>query len=129
MKQGNADSNHLPRCADCLRMHSMRANYQAAVWRRSLQSCSEVPSPVDQGWVQEDGQLSIKWMSVEPAPAALLEFLSCSCARSCKLPTCTCLTNGLKCTVMCRLRACNNRAEKEEIPHNECSDDEEYKED
>ena len=64
-------------------------------------------------------------MSGEPTPAALLEFLSCSCARSCKLPTCTCLTNGLKCTDMCRLRGCNNRAEEEEMPHEECSDDEE----
>ena len=62
-------------------------------------------------------------MSGEPAPAVLFEFLSCSCPRSCKLPTCTCLTNGLKCTDMCRLRDCNNRAEEEEILDDECSDE------
>ena len=62
-------------------------------------------------------------MSGEPAPAVLLEFLSCSCARSCKLPTCTCLANGLKCTDMCRLRDCNNRAEEEEILDDELSHD------
>jgi len=104
-------------------MHSFSANYQAAIWRRSLQSCPQVPSPVGHGWVEEDGNLSIKWMSGEPAPAVLLEFLSCSCPRSCKLPTCTCLTNGLKCTDMCRLRDCNNRAEEEEILDDECSDE------
>jgi len=60
----------------------------------------------------------------EPAPAALLEFLSCSCTRSCKLPTC--ITSGLKCTDMCRLRDCSNRAEEEEMPDHdgECSEDE-----
>ena len=67
-------------------------------------------------------------MSGEPAPAVILEFLSCYCARSCKLPSCTCLTNGLKCTDMCRLRNCNNRAEEEEILDGERSDDDEEEE-
>ena len=62
-------------------------------------------------------------MSGEPAPAVLLEFLSCSWARSCKLPTCTCLTNSLKCTDMCRLRDCSNRSVEEEVLDGECSDD------
>lgn len=95
-KQGKIDPHQLPPCADSLRTHSLRVNYQAAVWR-SLQSCPQVSSPVDHRWVQEDNKLFIKWMSSEPAPADFFEFLSCSCARSCKLPTCMCLTNGLKC--------------------------------
>ena len=72
-------------------------------------------------------------MSGESASAVLLVFLSCSFARSCKLPSCTYLTKGLKCTDMCRLRDCNNRAEEEEILDDECSaddvdDDDEEKE-
>jgi len=91
-KQGKVDSNQLPPCADCfccLRMCSLRANYQlqAAIWRR-LQSCPQVPSTVGQGWVEEYCYLSIKWMNDKPSPAVLLEFLSCFCARSCKLSTC-----------------------------------------
>ena len=39
-KEGKVNSNQLPPCADCLKMHSLRANYQAAVWRRSLRSNS-----------------------------------------------------------------------------------------
>lgn len=62
-------------------------------------------------------------MSGEPAPAVLLELLSCSCARSCKFPTCTCITNGLKCTDKCRLRNCNNRAEEEEEEEEVYDDD------
>ena len=62
-------------------------------------------------------------MSGESAPAVLLGFLYCSFARSCKLPSCTCLTEGLKCTDMSSLSDCNNRAEEEEILDDECSDD------
>lgn len=129
-KKGKLDSNQLPPCADCLKKHSLRANYQAAIWRRSLQNCPQVPSPIGHGWVQEDGKLVIKWMNGEPAPTAVLEFLSCSCARSCKPPNCTCLTNGLKCTDMCRLRDCDNRAEEEVLDDDdELSDEEEDEED
>ena len=115
-------------------MHSLRANYQAAIWRRCLQNCPQVPTPYGCGWVQDDGHLAIKWISGEPAPTALLEFLSCSCTKSCKSPTCSCITNGLKCTDMCRLRKCDNRPEEdeegeEEDPANdqeeECSDKDE----
>ena len=35
-----------------------------------------------------------------------------------------CLTNGLKCTDMCQLRDCNNRVEEEELPDDECSNNE-----
>ena len=111
-EQGKIDPQQLPPCADSLRTHSLRANYHAFSWRRSLQSCPQVSSPVGHRWVQEDNKLPVKWISSEPAPAAFFEFLPRSCARSCKLPTCMCLTNGLKCTDMCQLRDCNNRVEE-----------------
>ena len=87
----------------------LRTNYQlqAAIWRW-LQSCPQVPSPIGHGWLKEYCNLSIKWMNGEHALAVLLEFLSCFCVRSCKLSTCTCLSNGLKCTDMCCFRNCNN---------------------
>ncbi|KAG0721366.1 hypothetical protein GWK47_046629 [Chionoecetes opilio] len=42
------------------------------------------------------------------------QLLSCKCVRSCELPKCTCLSNGLKCTDMCRLQTCQNKAIEEE---------------
>ena len=39
-------------------------NYQAAIWRRSLQSCPQIPSPVGYGWSIEEGKLIVNWMSV-----------------------------------------------------------------
>ena len=38
-KKGNIDSIHLPPCVDCLFKLASRANFQAAIWKRSLQSC------------------------------------------------------------------------------------------
>ena len=95
VKKAKLESQQLPPCADCLKLHTQRANYQAAIWKRSLQGCPNVPSPTGHGWIHEDAKLVIKWMDGEPAPTAGLEFLSCSCTRSCKPSSCTCIINGL----------------------------------
>ena len=39
-------------------------NYQAAIWRRSLQSSPLIPSPVGYGWSIEEGKLIVNWMSL-----------------------------------------------------------------
>ena len=56
-------------------------------------------------------------MRGSPAPDAVLQLLSCKCARSCKLPECTCLVNGFKCTDMCKrkLQTYTNQAEEEKL--------------
>jgi len=96
-------------------MHAMRANYQAAIWRRSLQTHPTVPNPTDHEWAtDDDGKLVIDWMRGLPAPDSMLQLLSCKCAGSCKLPDCTCLINGLKCTNMCKLQTCTNQPSDEE---------------
>ena len=89
-------------------MHILRANYQAAIWRRCLELSPSVPCPKDCGWTtDEDGNLAAEWMHGSPAPDAVLQLLSCKCVRSCKLPVCTCLSNDLKCTDMCTLQTCS----------------------
>ena len=130
-KRGEADSSQLPFCEDSLRMHSQRANYQAAIWRRSLQCAAYVPHPKDHGWtVSEDGQLEINWICGLPAPLAVLKLLSCKCARACKLPNCTCLANELKCTDTCKLNTCKNVDGEEPALdmdyYSDESDDEDY---
>ncbi len=114
-RRGEAESSQLPPCKDCLFMHAMRANYQAAIWRRSLKTQPSVPDPKESGWTTDDeGKLVIEWMRGSPAPDAVLQLLSCKCKRSCKLPDCTCLSNGLKCTDMCKLQTCSNQPSEEE---------------
>ena len=60
-----------------------------------------------------DEQLVVHWMDGhfgQPAPEAVLDLLACNCKRKCSLPKCVCLSNGLKCTDMCRLPDCENQA-------------------
>ena len=75
-KKVNVDSNQLPPCDDSLRKHGLRANYQAAIWKRSLKRCPEIPSPLGCGWCTEDGRLATDWMVGLPALKAVLELLS-----------------------------------------------------
>ena len=108
MKRGEVESSQLPPCRDCLIMHAQLANYQAAVWRRSLNPTAEIHNPIKHGWTEEDGKLAILWMRSPPAPDAVLQLLTCKCVCSCKLSSCTCLANRLPCTDMCRLQTCSN---------------------
>ena len=66
---------------------------------------------IGSGWREDGDHFAIDWKSGDPAPAAELELLSFSCTRSCQLPTCSCLANGLKCTDVCKLLDCDNRGE------------------
>ena len=88
--------------------------YELTAWPLyggNLERCQDIPSPVGSGWCTEDGKLVIDWMGDQPAPQAVLEVLSCQCSRSCKLPSCSCVVNGLKCTDMCRLQDCTKKPE------------------
>ena len=70
-KKGRDEPQQLRPCADALNKHMHRANYQTAVWRRSLQANPDVPSPKDHGWKVEKlldkEELSIDWMDGAPA--------------------------------------------------------------
>ncbi|XP_035674790.1 uncharacterized protein LOC118414705 [Branchiostoma floridae] len=113
-KRGSIDSVQLPPCADCLYNHAKRANYVAAIWKKSLESHPVIPSPIGLGWCKDGDQLVIDWMDGEPAPTAVLELLSCSCSKACKITKCSCLKNGLKCTDMCKCMDCDNRPDEED---------------
>ena len=110
-KKGELESYQLPPCRYCLFKHILRANYQALVWKSCLVACPVIPAPIGHGWKHEgeNDAYAIDWMSVNPAPNAVLEFLSCNCSRSCESNRCSCVANGLKCTDMCRLRDCTNQ--------------------
>lgn len=115
-KRGEVESSQLPPCRDCLFLHTQRANYQAALWKRCLESKPNIPSPSEHGWTKEDGKLTIHWMNSSPAPEVVLELLACKCLRVCKLPDCRCLANGLTCTHMCKLQTCTNQPMQQEEP-------------
>ena len=67
-----------------------------------------------------------------PAPEVVNEFLSCKCTSVCRLPTCPCLANRLKCTITCKMQDCNNWQEENgpvaDRGSDDSSDDEEITE-
>ena len=109
-KRGQSQS--LPPCHDALRNHTMRANYQAAVWRHALDANPEVPSPEGHGWLITDDHVEIDWMSLPPAPDALLELILCGCTTNCTTGRCMCKRNGLPYAESCQ---CGDKCEN---PHN-----------
>ena len=124
VKDGHVESEHLPPCQDCLYLHAARSNYQAAIWHRALQADPNTPSPLEcKGWsLDDDGELRINWMTGAPAPETVLEFLSCKCKKSCKLPSCQCMVNGLPCTQACILQECENMKDEEIVARQDGSD-------
>lgn len=74
IKQGKADSACLPPCADCLRQHILRANFQTAIWRRSLDQRPYTLNPTDgHGWKVDTGNIALLWMTGRPAPQSVLQ--------------------------------------------------------
>ena len=123
-RNGDIESHQLPPCQDALKQHARRANYQAAIWKRSISGDYHVPSPVQHGWeIRKEGGLDIldvNWMTIPPAPDAILELLACKCPKECKLLDCICMQNRLKCTDMCKAKACCNQPQDdddEELRH------------
>ena len=53
------------------------------MWRRKIEYGPEIPSPLRHEWIQDENKLGIYWMSGHPAPATVLQLLSCSCTKSC----------------------------------------------
>lgn len=77
---GKHSEEQLPPTKDSLGKHLMRANYQAAVWRRSLEQLQELPGPVGNGWLlADDGTLEIDWCDLPPAPESILKTVQCAC--------------------------------------------------
>jgi hypothetical protein len=94
----------------------MRANCQAAIWRRATYQMSDIPSPDGHGWeIDENDNIFIKWLGTNLAPGEFLELLNCMCKRTCKFDSCCCLQAGLKCTDLCATK-CDNMAIKKTIP-------------
>ena len=108
------DPSRLPPCHDVLVHQIQRANYQSFIWRSSMEAETEIPSPADNRWANQGSSITIKWMSISPAPNALIEIIHCSCKRFCGDTSCN--KNNLKCTNLCKCskEQCINQQNQEE---------------
>lgn len=107
----------LPPNLDSLICHTRRANYQAAIHRRCLQRMINAPSPTAYGWKTTDNLLVTEWNTQPIAPDSLLKQIACGCKKtSCEEGNkCSCRSNGLKCTELCKCLNCCNVQETNEV--------------
>ena len=91
------EPERLPQCRSLLCLHVLRANYQAAVWRRSLFPLPDLPSPHGHGWqaCSASNLVEFLWIGFKPVPKEVLEILSCTCKKICAVERCCCLKAGL----------------------------------
>ena len=116
----------MPPCQDTLLQHAMRANYQAAIWKRANMSTISAPTPLQHGWVEKDGQYTVVWNTGPIAPKDVLQSVYCRCVKSkCEDGRCSCKLARLRCTDVCTCKSCENDVVDEEpIIYNEDLDDE-----
>ena len=105
----------MPPTSDALYQHCKRANYQAAIMRHSLQAVMCAPTPVGNGWHVEDGELTVTWMTRNPAPDSVLQVVHCGCKLGkCETGRCSCLSAKLSCTDLCLCQNCLNVSKETE---------------
>jgi len=78
--------------------HSLRAHYQAVVWKH-LDNL--VLDASQWGWQVVDERLSPMMTDMPAAPDNLLKFVRCKCRKNCESRLCTCRANGLQCVTAC----------------------------
>ena len=91
--------NQMPCTKDALVKHIRRSAYQAAIWRNALNAMVDYPAMTNHGWlVDNDGNVTIDWMDLPPAPDAILENVECNCKKGCGTNRCSCKKANLCCT-------------------------------
>lgn len=71
------DLSLLPPCRGSLKMHVLRAHYQALVWKSACDQFPELPSPVGHGWIRDDdGHVSYQWTEGNILPPELIDILA-----------------------------------------------------
>jgi hypothetical protein len=108
-KGGKYDEELLPPNQDSLNNHIRRANYQCYIWRHAVQPILRLPNFCDHGWkLDEEGNVTINWTSLAPAPDSILEFVNCKCKKGCENNRCSCVKAVMKCSDLCKCTGCKN---------------------
>src|SRR6218665_1918114 len=107
-----AESDKLPPTLGALRQH-----VQARVWGQASIAMQQPQFyPLQNGYYKEsDGQLKSTMPDALPAPKAIIEMVSCHCKTYCSSARCSCRTNNLSCTDLCR---CGSECQNDEDTQN-----------
>ena len=82
---GVISGEKLPSCFDNLKQHTKRANYQAVMWRGSLECNPTIPVPVGYRWSENKNGIDTVSNQSCPASNEKLYLLPCGCSRKCLL--------------------------------------------
>ena len=83
--------------------HILRAHWQANVWAQDTAPAPKILDALSLGWRQiDDGQWAPVLSKLPPAPEAVVELVKCSCLASQCSRRCSCKSNNLPCTQLCR---------------------------
>ena len=108
-KGGKYEEESLPPNQDSLDQHINRANYQCYIWRHVNHPVQSLPSFCDYGWkIDNQGDVSVDWMTLSPAPDSVLEFVNCKCTKGCENNRCSCVKATLRCSDLCKCSNCKN---------------------
>jgi len=70
------DLSMLPPCQASLRLHTMRSNYVAYIWKNAHVPYPKIPPPTNSGWVTSaDAGIDIQWTDGDIMPRQLLDVL------------------------------------------------------
>lgn len=92
---------------EAAREHSFRTYHQVQTWNDNQKN------PEEWGWQRTQLGLTPVTTTKDPAPEALLKFISCKCKTGCA-SKCGCRKAGLKCSIICSFcngNSCENVAE------------------
>lgn len=75
--QSGIDLSLLPPCLSTLRLHILRVNYQAFIWKNAHVSFPELPSPIGCGWkLNERNRLAVDWTAGNVLPLDLIDIMA-----------------------------------------------------
>ena len=105
----------MPCTKDALNKHIQPSAYQAAIWQNALNAMVDCPNIINHEWLVDDnGNVSINWMDLPPAPDGILENIECSCKKGCVSNRCACKKAKLFCTSVCKCASCGNEKGNED---------------
>ena len=104
--------DNLPPTQNALIQHLKRSNYQAYIWRQSLHTTQDIPSPGGNGWILKDQYLIPVLITQDAVPSNYVDLASCGCKSTgfrCRTRHCMCKKNRLRCTRGCSCKdfCCN----------------------
>lgn len=83
--------------------------YQLKIWCSSHISTSELDDPSKYGWTFEKGYWEPVFATQDPIPNSVRDALLIYCSdKNCNTNKCTCLKEGLRCSIECKCNNCNN---------------------